>query len=304
VRQILVNLLSNAVKFTEPGGRVAVEAGTTTRPDPEARLHPGERWTFLRVVDSGTGIAPEKLEAIFAPFVQVDTGHTRAKDGSGLGLTISRRLARLMGGDLTARSRLGQGSSFTLWLPAPPEHAASARDRVALEGHDPQVKGLGEVGEALLRETDAILDAFAARLRSDSVVPTVRSLKFTQIVDHLATFLVDVAGALVVLEESGGRPSPLLADATDIQRLIGERHGQQRARLGWTVPALQQEYAVLREEIERAVRRCFLGETGARIDEALAVTSRLVAQAEEVSIGALMRATDGGEGLDTRGGRG
>jgi hypothetical protein len=71
------------------------------------------------VEDTGIGIPEDKIGSIFQPFTQVETGYTRSHGGTGLGLTISRRLARLMGGDLTVESREGEGSRFTLWLPAP-----------------------------------------------------------------------------------------------------------------------------------------------------------------------------------------
>jgi PAS domain S-box-containing protein len=106
VQQILINLLTNAVKFTPAGGSVTMEA----RAD-GARI-------LLRVIDSGIGIPADKLGGVFAPFVQVDTTHTRAREGSGLGLAISRDLARGMGGDLTAESAEGRGSTFTLSLPS------------------------------------------------------------------------------------------------------------------------------------------------------------------------------------------
>ncbi len=105
VRQIVVNLLSNAVKFTEPGGRVSVECEAD-----DERVH-------VRVRDSGIGIAPDKLETIFSPFVQIDRSFTRNVDGTGLGLSISRELARAMGGELTAESEPGAGTTFTLSLP-------------------------------------------------------------------------------------------------------------------------------------------------------------------------------------------
>lgn len=125
VRQILVNLLANAVKFTERGGRVTVTCGTTRDPDAEARLSGGGPWMFVRVADTGIGIPPEMLESVFVAFVQTEQGLTRRRDGTGLGLTISRELARRMGGDLTLRSVEGEGSCFTLWLssPAPEEQA-------------------------------------------------------------------------------------------------------------------------------------------------------------------------------------
>jgi PAS domain S-box-containing protein len=105
VQQIVLNLLSNAVKFTEPGGRV--ELACTPREDVLA----------ITVSDTGRGIAPDRLEHVFEPFVQVDASRTRTQEGIGLGLAISRDLARGMGGDLTADSRAGEGSVFTLTLP-------------------------------------------------------------------------------------------------------------------------------------------------------------------------------------------
>jgi signal transduction histidine kinase len=117
VRQILVNLLSNAAKFTPAGGAIHISCGQGTVPEGTTLLHPGTPWTFIRVRDTGIGIAPEDLDRVFQPFVQAEAGLTRTRGGTGLGLTISRELARLMGGDLTLTSRLGAGSTFTLWLP-------------------------------------------------------------------------------------------------------------------------------------------------------------------------------------------
>jgi signal transduction histidine kinase len=113
VRQILLNLLTNAVKFSERGGGVRIECQV------EARA------VRIRVTDTGIGIAPEKLEAIFEPFVQVDNRLTREQEGVGLGLAISRDLARGMGGDLVAESVPGRGSTFTLTLPRGPEPASA-----------------------------------------------------------------------------------------------------------------------------------------------------------------------------------
>jgi PAS domain S-box-containing protein len=106
-QQILINILTNAVKFTPAGGTITV----TGRSDDESRC------VALSVADSGVGIAADKLARVFEPFVQVDVSHTRRKEGSGLGLTISRDLARGMGGDLLAESEPGRGSVFTLVLP-------------------------------------------------------------------------------------------------------------------------------------------------------------------------------------------
>ena len=118
VRQVLVNLLSNAVKFTDAGGRVAVSCGTVDEPPAGVRLAGEGPWAFVQVADTGTGVAPGQAEAIFGPFVQGESGHTRTRGGTGLGLAISRQLARIMEGDITLQSEPGQGSTFTLWLPA------------------------------------------------------------------------------------------------------------------------------------------------------------------------------------------
>jgi PAS domain S-box-containing protein len=114
LRQILVNLLSNAVKFTDAGGRVVMSC-----------TDEGSRVT-MSIQDTGIGIPPDKIEAIFDPFVQVRADLSRTHEGTGLGLAISRDLARAMGGDLTARSTLGKGSTFTLTLPRAQREAADS----------------------------------------------------------------------------------------------------------------------------------------------------------------------------------
>lgn len=132
LRQILFNLVSNALKFTAAGQvtlRIERDMG-------------GDRYRFV-VADTGKGIAPEALERIFAPFEQEDAQTARRYGGTGLGLAISRRLAEVMGGTLTAESRLGEGSVFTLDLPLPPAQggtegvaaAAVSLDLLVVEDH-------------------------------------------------------------------------------------------------------------------------------------------------------------------------
>ncbi len=108
--QIFLNLLSNAIKFTERGGRIRVDAAT------RATLDDPPDCVFIRVADTGIGIARDKQDLIFDPFVQVKHSLTRSTGGTGLGLSISRDLARGMGGDLRVRSDLHEGSTFTLTL--------------------------------------------------------------------------------------------------------------------------------------------------------------------------------------------
>ncbi len=105
VAQILVNLLSNAIKFTPAGGHISAEC---TAVDDKVTLC---------VSDTGPGITTEKLEAIFEPFVQLKEGLADRGSGVGLGLAISRDLARAMNGDLTVESTMGEGARFTLVLP-------------------------------------------------------------------------------------------------------------------------------------------------------------------------------------------
>jgi signal transduction histidine kinase len=106
LRQILLNLVSNAIRYTPAGGRVTLTAEAVDA----ARV-------AITVSDTGVGIAEEAQEHIFEPFVQLDRSLTRVRDGIGLGLSISRDLARGMHGDLKVESRVGQGSRFILTLP-------------------------------------------------------------------------------------------------------------------------------------------------------------------------------------------
>jgi signal transduction histidine kinase len=109
MQQVLVNLLTNAIKFTPAGGSITIEVMRSTN-DPTM--------SCIRVRDTGCGIPANKLEAIFAPFVQLGVRPLSGQEGLGLGLAISRDLARGMGGDLTVSSTVGEGCTFTLTLPS------------------------------------------------------------------------------------------------------------------------------------------------------------------------------------------
>jgi signal transduction histidine kinase len=105
LQQILFNLLGNAIKFTEKGTvRLTLE-------------NAGPSMLCIRVVDSGIGLTAEQRERLFQPFVQADASATRRFGGTGLGLALTRRLCRLMGGDVAVESAPGRGSTFTIRLP-------------------------------------------------------------------------------------------------------------------------------------------------------------------------------------------
>jgi hypothetical protein len=305
VRQVLVNLLSNAVKCTEPGGTITVEGAVTAAPDPRARLQPRGAHIRLTVTDTGEGIPPEKLRAIFEPFVQADSGPTRTREGSGLGLTIGRRLARAMGGDLTVESTLGKGSAFSLWLPADVSAAEHAQveevpvDASEIENDAPivshpraprrEVKGLGDVARGLLSQLAPLVEVVVERIRTDPTLPAA-GLRTSQVSDHLSTLLADIAGALIIVEEAAGEPSPLLADAMEIQRLVSERHGAQRARLGWKEASMRREFMIIREELERVVRHSVSALGVLDAADVVATVNRFVDQAEYIAVRAMEKA--------------
>ena len=108
LRQILLNLLSNACKFTKQG-EVKLRA---------RKLVDGRGWIELAVADSGIGMTAEQLGKLFQEFTQADASTAQRFGGTGLGLAISRKLARIMGGDVTVTSEPGRGSVFTVRLPA------------------------------------------------------------------------------------------------------------------------------------------------------------------------------------------
>lgn len=139
VRQILVNLIGNAIKYMDTGsivvktrvfpGKSGLDEGL---PQVVAVAHDGAiSWLAIQVIDSGIGIAITDQERVFEEFEQVEAGPRTdsPRRGTGLGLTISRRLARLLGGDLLLASEPGKGSTFTLWLPVnESESGVTAKD--------------------------------------------------------------------------------------------------------------------------------------------------------------------------------
>ncbi|MBD0320157.1 MAG: hypothetical protein ICV87_07485, partial [Gemmatimonadetes bacterium] len=133
---------------------------------------------------------------------------------------------------------------------------------------------------------DTVVAAYRERLRGDPELPMAAGLLDTELEDHASSFLADIAQSLVILGETGGQPD-LLRDGSDLQRLISERHGAQRARLGWDEDALRREFVVLRQEIDAVLRRCGIEETHA----AMAALAPFVDRACEISVRGLVTAS-------------
>ena len=123
-RQIIYNLLSNAVKFTPDGGAVTLSARRVPRVQfdgvqriGDAPLIDGHGYLEISISDSGIGIAPEDMGRLFRPFSQLESGLSRKYEGSGLGLVLVKQLVELHGGAVGVSSRVGQGTTFKVWLP-------------------------------------------------------------------------------------------------------------------------------------------------------------------------------------------
>jgi PAS domain S-box-containing protein len=171
VRQCLLNLVSNACKFTEDGSvRLAA-----TREDSPA----GGQVVLFRVSDTGIGLTPGQVERLFEAFAQAEASTTRRFGGTGLGLTISRQFARMMGGDITVSSNFGTGSTFTLVLPAdvkvpdPPPAAAAAAGRPAPRAAPPPPPGR-RYGTVLVVDDDTVTrDVIARFVRAEGFEPVL-----------------------------------------------------------------------------------------------------------------------------------
>ena len=151
VRQCVLNLLSNACKFTRDG---KIDVGF------ERREHLGVEQIFITVRDTGIGMSSESLARLFQPFVQADPGITQQYGGTGLGLTITRRLAQLLGGDVQVESKLGQGSMFTLHLPA---DFADASKAVGAAAQIDEIQGSAEGPLVIVIEDEPDARELAAR---------------------------------------------------------------------------------------------------------------------------------------------
>ena len=116
IRQVLINLLSNAVKFTLEGGSIAL-AVTWEEQTPESNITYLQDFIRIAVIDTGIGIAPENLPKLFQPFIQIDSSLSRKYNGTGLGLSLVKRIVEMHGGKVGVSSQVGVGSNFSIDLP-------------------------------------------------------------------------------------------------------------------------------------------------------------------------------------------
>ncbi len=176
-RQLLINLVGNAIKFTKEGTVRMIASLETDRPQPQL---------VVQVVDTGIGIPAEKIEAIFDPFVQADNSVTRHFGGTGLGLTICRRIAQALGGSISVSSEVGKGSTFTVSL------ATGALDGVPILDQPPED------------------DMRSEPMRRSSALPSLAGLHILLVEDgdtnrQLVNLVLQRAGAEVAMAENGRR---------------------------------------------------------------------------------------------------
>ncbi|HEY0996101.1 MAG TPA: ATP-binding protein, partial [Gemmatimonadaceae bacterium] len=315
VRQVLVNLLQNAVKFTPAGGTITASCGVARVAPTEARLPRVGPYAYFRVDDTGIGIPPARLAAIFDPFVRVESGHTRRTDGSGLGLSISRRLARLMDGDITVASEEERGSSFTLWLPCvdaaspdgrpceavaaevPPAPGTATRAGPSTPGTggravpadaarerlpDPTTldAGVADVGQVLLRESGSIVASLVLRLRHEEQGSHLLSVQYPDLANHFVSFIAVLAETLMTRSEHGALQVKLVEEGLEMLRALADRHGTQRARLGFHEGAVEREWEMLQEEMDRVLAEHTTQLQPRAVSEALVLVRRNVLHAQ------------------------
>ncbi|MBS0339079.1 MAG: response regulator [Proteobacteria bacterium] len=195
LRQALLNLASNAAKFSERG-TITIRA--------LRRSTEGREWVDLEVTDTGIGMTPEQVSRLFQEFVQADASTTRKYGGTGLGLAISQSFCRMMGGEISVRSELGRGSTFTIHLPAEPAQQAG----LAAHGRGPAVSAASAVSAVSA-------GASSAQQRTVLVIdddPTVRQLMERHLVREGFQVVTADSGAAGIARAKELHPSAITLD--------------------------------------------------------------------------------------------
>ena len=175
--QMVLNLISNAIKFTPRGGTVALSVAGLDDASPNSRLK-------IMVRDTGEGIPADKLGIIFDSFRQVDGGHTRKHGGTGLGLTITKQLAKMHGGDVVVESTLGQGSVFTIEIP---------RYARQTEEENPSQEGVGQGRKIVVVDDDPVQLTLVSRVLSEAGFKTVTVKSSAEALDVITQVKPDLA---------------------------------------------------------------------------------------------------------------
>jgi len=202
LRQILKNFLANALKFTDQG-QVTLRIAPTEKPYS----------VIFSVIDSGIGIAPEKQKKIFDAFQQADGSTNRKYGGTGLGLTISRQLARLMQGDIRLASQVGEGATFSLLLPL------SCDSREIIE---PEVIHVDDAKEIEAIEESAQTDLSSRRLLviESSIARQLRISKAINACQGKVLFIDDLEEAKDVIKEEGATDALLIDQETALENAV------------------------------------------------------------------------------------
>ena len=238
LNQILINLIGNAVKFTETGG---VRAVIRLVDAPEADVDdgasgPGGPLVQFDIIDDGIGMTPEQMEGVFLPFTQGDNSTSRRFGGTGLGLTISRRLARILGGDITVESESGKGSTFRLTIATGPLD-------------DARTSNVHSTSEA--SETEEPSPAAPAAPACESLDCRVLLAEDGPDNQRLLSFVLERAGAEVTVAENGraavaamdasrdaSRPFDLILMDIQMPELDGYEATRILRRKGYRVPII------------------------------------------------------------------
>ncbi|HEX8201799.1 MAG TPA: response regulator, partial [Isosphaeraceae bacterium] len=199
LQQVLRNLLSNAFKFTDDGKvSLRIEPATAGWSADHPVLSRAGAVVGFSVGDTGIGIPPDKLKVIFEPFQQADTGTSRKYGGTGLGLSISREIARLLGGEIRVHSTVGEGSTFTLYLPLVYLPTAASRPATSISG-GPMEAVLRRVEASLVGGDPTLIPPRRTELapdRRDAIAPGDRVLLIVEHEPAFAGILMDKAHEL------------------------------------------------------------------------------------------------------------
>ena len=240
-RQMVTNLVGNALKFTQHGG-VTVSLGLVDAAD--AAHEAARRLLALRVADTGIGISREKLTEIFEPFNQADTTVTRRFGGTGLGLTITREIAKSLGGKLTVSSRPGEGSTFTALIDPGPMEGVRLLDEMPSPRND-AARGDDSLSDC---NDDHSLEKIRVLLVEDG---ETNRLLIGGILRRAGAEVITAENGQIGVEKALAEPFDIILMDMQMPVLDGIRATQQLRLQGMNAPIIALTAHVLRDELDR-----------------------------------------------------